>query len=102
VPHIWLLRATEPDPTTIREHTTHFHPAVPPPNPPTTAPEGHPILAWDVFLTGDVTTRCYSPVVRFRGAEIHASNRLSCSCCAKWVRDSDSLSHSRKHLQSHE
>jgi hypothetical protein len=58
-----MLRATEPDPTTIRKHTTHFYPADPPPDPPTTTPDGRPILAWDVFLTRDATTPCYSPVV---------------------------------------
>jgi hypothetical protein len=78
-----MFRTTEPDQTTIRQHTTHFRPADPPADPPTTTPDGHPILAWDVLLNGDSTTPCYCPVVRVRGAEIHASNRLWCSSCDK-------------------
>jgi hypothetical protein len=97
-----MLRAPETELTTIRQDTTHFRPADPLPDPLTTTPDGHPILAWDVFLAGDAMTLCYSPVVQFRAAEIHASNRFWCFCCANWIRDCDSVSHYRKHLQSHE
>jgi hypothetical protein len=96
------MAARPPDPAMIAKHHTYFRPADPPPNSPRTTPENYPIIGWDVFLIHDLVTPCYCPVVIFNGAEIHASNRLWCSFCPKWVQYSDSVSHYKRHVSSHE
>jgi hypothetical protein len=86
---------------TIRSHASYFRLGNPPSGSPAETPDGHPILGWDNFFTGTETTPCYSPVIEIEGKTIHASNRLWCSFCSKWVRFSDSVSHYKKHVKSH-
>jgi hypothetical protein len=44
-------------------------------------------------------THCFAPVVIFHGHEIHASSRLYCRFCSKWLQCSTSVGHYGEHFQ---
>jgi hypothetical protein len=72
-----------------------------PDSPPQKTSDDFDITGWDTFLTSGEQTPLFAPIVRYDGRDVHASNRVFCNFCRRWITYSGSVSHYKNHAELH-
>lgn len=83
-------------------HGKHFRETHhPPDSPPLRTFDQLEILGWDLFVYEGEPSPLFAPIVRHDGREVHASNRVFCNVCRRWLAFAGSVTHYKAHAGLH-